>query len=437
MTDLRIELILGTDFGKECDTSVEVNMMDYSFVESCKDIPTLKEILRVLVSGKEGKFPHLEEATVEKILSLLPQRDRNRIVSMTSKVSPQDIENHKEALSTWIENLVGGTGSQRGDDDEGGQKKLFFSSDYEAEISSTERRYPPVRQTTKTNVHSPIVKAPVSKDLKKEKKMVVDGDCLKSQRISKENLSNRDYFRAWDRFDYDGAERRVDECGDNDNIEDNKKALQPPMKEEKWKSGLEKERKRTMKQLEQIRKDINSFKLSHTERRFMATREKDKGNEYFRNKEYEKSYDCYSKSLALDDSNAVVYANRAMVCIRLSNLCQATSDCTQALSIDPHYTKALARRGMVHHKCGRFSEAKKDFSMCVNQEPMNKEYSMLLKRSTEKEVEVNGDMKHERNKKKIVIVQDDDSDSDDSSNSEPIEEIFTPGALKWKEPFHV
>jgi len=80
----------------------------------------------------------------------------------------------------------------------------------------------------------------------------------------------------------------------------------------------------------------------------------------------------------------VIFANRAMANIRLSNMDAAVSDCTMSLGIDPTYTKALSRRGMVHHRCGRYRLAEDDFRMCIKREPDNKEFAALLKRSTEK-----------------------------------------------------
>jgi len=85
-----------------------------------------------------------------------------------------------------------------------------------------------------------------------------------------------------------------------------------------------------------------------------TVREKNKGNECFRAGENEEALLFYSRAIALNERSAVVYANRAMANIRLNNFESAVSDCTRALEIDPNYTKALSRRGMVHHRSGRY-----------------------------------------------------------------------------------
>jgi len=40
-------------------TGVQVEMLDYDYVEKCNDVKELKAILSVLQSGKEGYYPHV------------------------------------------------------------------------------------------------------------------------------------------------------------------------------------------------------------------------------------------------------------------------------------------------------------------------------------------------------------------------------------------
>ena len=147
-----------------------------------------------------------------------------------------------------------------------------------------------------------------------------------------------------------------------------------------------------------------------------------KGNECFRSGENDDALLYYSRAIALDDSNAVIYANRAMANIRLNNFDAAVSDCTMSLGIDSSYTKALSRRGMVHHRCGRYRLAEDDFRMCSIREPENKEYTALLKRSTEKRKEVDGEATHQKTKKKVLIQEVSDSEESSYSSSEEEEE---------------
>ena len=38
---------------------IDVEKLDYSYVEQCNDVSELKDILAVLKSGKEGRYPHV------------------------------------------------------------------------------------------------------------------------------------------------------------------------------------------------------------------------------------------------------------------------------------------------------------------------------------------------------------------------------------------
>lgn len=45
-------------------TQVEVDMLDFSFVESCEDWKKLFSILEVLRSGKEGHYPEVISTSI-------------------------------------------------------------------------------------------------------------------------------------------------------------------------------------------------------------------------------------------------------------------------------------------------------------------------------------------------------------------------------------
>ncbi len=91
----------------------------------------------------------------------------------------------------------------------------------------------------------------------------------------------------------------------------------------------------------------------------MAGVEKTKGNESFRLSENEEAVACYSRSLALDDSVAAVWANRAMAYIRMELFDLAEEDCSTALTLDGSYVKALSRRGLVRFKRGKYLEVRR------------------------------------------------------------------------------
>ena len=190
----------------------------------------------------------------------------------------------------------------------------------------------------------------------------------------------------------------------------------------------ERNRARRQQEMENLRDKLSFYDMTPKERTWMSLREKNKGNECFRAGENEDALLYYSRAIALDDSSAVVFANRAMANIRLNNFDAAVSDCTMSIAIDPSYTKALTRRGMVHHRCGRYALAEDDFGACLRKDPTNKEFAALLKRSKEKRREAEGEATHQKTKKKVMIEEVSDSDEEEEEEEEEEEVILEMGA---------
>ena len=408
-----IDFILGNDeqYQKTSNVQIETSMLDYDYVSKCKDVCVLKEILRVLKSGKEGKYPHLEHTTASKILELLPVSERKAILSKVDKPSPDVLNNEKSKLIEWIDSIM-----EKGSLTDSNEENRIFKSGGDVKSETSENQILlPIRGV---RIESQDKSSSSKKTKSLELKLNPDVQVTKVKKISKATLSNKEYFEAWDKFDFDAEEQKVEvpqvspiATHKSKGVNKTSNSLNDTMLSTKARSKDE---------IDQYRQRMNYDTLTEKERKFFAQREKDKGKEYIQNKEYDTAYCSYTKSLAFDDTNAIVFANRAMVCIRLEKYGQALHDCTEALKIDPTYTKALARRGLVHHKCGRYLEAQEDFSQCLEREPNNKEYARLLKHSSDKYIELLGDS-HEKNKKKIMIIEDD-------SDEESIEEVYTIGA---------
>ena len=87
----------------EGDTTkdVTVDMLDYKFVEECTDPKKLKLVLSVLKSGKEGFYPELIKATEEKLLTLLPAKERQTIMRMKVQASPAEVMEAESGLNAW------------------------------------------------------------------------------------------------------------------------------------------------------------------------------------------------------------------------------------------------------------------------------------------------------------------------------------------------
>merc|ERR1719171_1888214 len=169
-------------------------------------------------------------------------------------------------------------------------------------------------------------------------------------------------FRAWDKYDVDK------EC---EKLEDKEKA-QEEARKRRAREARERDDAKARKALEDLAKcrtELGCDDLAPAERQFLARREKNKGNEAYRASENRDAYDSYTRSLAYDASSAVVFANRAMACLRLGLLERAEDDCTCALKIDPSYHKARQRRGMTQHKRGKYALAEDDCTCALKIDP--------------------------------------------------------------------
>lgn len=84
--------------------------------------------------------------------------------------------------------------------------------------------------------------------------------------------------------------------------------------------------------------------ILHFRFRDFALYRKGKGNEAYKNKSYREAIDSYSKAIALDSANALLYTNRAAAELMLLQYKEAIQDCDRAISLDNNCSKAFFRK---------------------------------------------------------------------------------------------
>ncbi|PSR84683.1 Outer envelope protein [Actinidia chinensis var. chinensis] len=99
---------------------------------------------------------------------------------------------------------------------------------------------------------------------------------------------------------------------------------------------------------------------------------KEKGNQAFKDKHYQKAISFYTEAIKLSGNNATYYSNRAAAYLELGSFLQAEADCTKAISLDKKNVKAYLRRGTAREMLGYYKEAVEDFSYALVLEPTNK-----------------------------------------------------------------
>ncbi|XP_063589324.1 RNA polymerase II-associated protein 3-like [Penaeus indicus] len=120
-----------------------------------------------------------------------------------------------------------------------------------------------------------------------------------------------------------------------------------------------------------------TMKLSQQER---ATALKEEGNKCYSNGQLDSAIAKYTQAMALDPSNPILPANRAMAYIKIEKYAAAEADCNKCLKLDSKYIKAYLRRGTSRIKLAKPEAAREDFQKVLGLEPWNKEAKKELEK---------------------------------------------------------
>ncbi|ACO65761.1 predicted protein, partial [Micromonas commoda] len=123
---------------------------------------------------------------------------------------------------------------------------------------------------------------------------------------------------------------------------------------------------------------------SEKEKKWVAMREKEKGNELFKAKEFRSAIEAYTLSLKLDPDSPAVHSNRAAALMKQGRWHDAIADCTCALDLDPKFFKALMRRGAAYLETGEAGSEQRaldDLTAAAAIDPANKEVRRLHERA--------------------------------------------------------
>ncbi|CAI0400428.1 unnamed protein product [Linum tenue] len=99
---------------------------------------------------------------------------------------------------------------------------------------------------------------------------------------------------------------------------------------------------------------------------------KEKGNQAYKDKQWQKAIGYYTEAIKLNDKNATYYSNRAAAYLELKSFHQAEADCSKAIDLDKKNVKAYLRRGTAREFLGYYKEATEDFRYASVLEPTNK-----------------------------------------------------------------
>ncbi|KAM6303464.1 RNA polymerase II-associated protein 3 isoform 1-T3 [Podargus strigoides] len=111
-----------------------------------------------------------------------------------------------------------------------------------------------------------------------------------------------------------------------------------------------------------------------------ALAEKEKGNNYFKQGNFDEAIKCYTRGMHSDPYNPILPTNRASAFYRMKKFSVAESDCNLALALDKNYTKAYARRGAARFALKNLQGAKEDYEKVLELDANNFEAKSELKK---------------------------------------------------------
>nr|XP_020640992.1 sperm-associated antigen 1 isoform X2 [Pogona vitticeps]XP_020640993.1 sperm-associated antigen 1 isoform X2 [Pogona vitticeps]XP_020640994.1 sperm-associated antigen 1 isoform X2 [Pogona vitticeps] len=339
---------------------IPIEHLDYTFIETCKDVKYLEKILRILRSGEEGFYPDLTLFCEKHIESLAPNSRalrKDKPAATASDFTAEEWEKINNEMKNWVTEMK--------------------EEEYKIQYATTEvfkekmENLPPVRSSDSYSTGK-------SKPSK--------------YRQIKKNVP-RDY-REWDVFDVEQECSRIDKNEENQFCKTSitTKTKLPDM-------------------------EIDTTGMTTKEKNFIANREKEKGNEAFVTGDYKEAVAYYNRSISAFPTVAA-YNNKAQAEIKLQNWHVALHDCETVLKMDSQNVKGLMRRATVYNNLQNFKAAAEDLKKVLQIEPENVTAKKNLSDTQKNLKESEPSYPCEKKGKRILIQDIEESDGDEEGGNE-------------------
>lgn len=180
-----------------------------------------------------------------------------------------------------------------------------------------------------------------------------------SKNLTRDKTNMKEYYRAWDNFDVDAEEEKIEKASE----------------EQKAQVAHIAEQKRTTCAKPNMKVQLRSSVRAKTDEDF-AMAKKDEANKLFTQQRLREARDTYSQALThlkYDcDLRATLLANRAMCHLKLNDFVETLKDTAAVLDFDPSHVKARFRKAISHSKLRQWKLAHQELTIVVEQDADDK-----------------------------------------------------------------
>ncbi|KAJ9555295.1 hypothetical protein OSB04_009909 [Centaurea solstitialis] len=105
----------------------------------------------------------------------------------------------------------------------------------------------------------------------------------------------------------------------------------------------------------------------------LADKEREKGNEFFKEQKYPDAIKHYTESLRRNPKDARAYSNRAACYTKLGAMPEGLKDAEKCIELDPKFTKGYTRKGAIQFFMKEFDKALETYQEGLKYDPQNQE----------------------------------------------------------------
>ena len=177
--------------------------------------------------------------------------------------------------------------------------------------------------------------------------------------------------RASSRADYSGAQRRVGDIGDEDDVAALSRA---GLGSRPGAAAARAAAADAAEPFAGVETDAAAAEVEAQLREALAKEEKGKGNRAFAEGRHEDAIRHFSACIAADPGVAVYFSNRSAAHAARRDWAAAAADGLKATQLEPGWAKGWARRGAAAMGAGEFTDAREAYAKAAELEPDNTGY---------------------------------------------------------------